>query len=225
MRRRFLKWAVALTVAGSCAASSVLAENGKSVSIESVKRGWNHKAVIVTSGGLKPPVEKLTGAFCQAWPTVPCRDLLLYLKDPERFNALTNRNGDTGYAVKVDRANGFLSVADNGGDSPYLFATIWRLKNGHTLLGMHTGQPTDPHIEAVLFYDYDASTKRLVPNKRLVDRLTAPAMGEMQWIHLPKEGKDIKVSGYQPSVPKVYTFRFNGLGFDEPIVSDVKQWD
>jgi hypothetical protein len=225
MRRRFLKWVVALTVTGSCAASSVLAENGKSVSFESVKRSWNHKAVMVTSGGLKPSIEKLTGAFCQVWPTIPCRDLLLYLKDPERFNALLGK--DTGYAVTVDRSNGFLMVADNkGGDSAYLYATLWRLKNGHTLFSVKTGQPGGAHnIDAVVFYDYDPSTKRLSPNKRLHDRLTAPAMGKMQWIHLPREGKDIKVSGYHPSVPKVYTFKFNGLGFDEPTVSDVKQWD
>ena len=222
MRRFALKMLICAAVAG--AALPVMSQQGKSVAFDALKRGWDQKTVAVPSGGAKPSVEKLVSAFCKAWPTRSCADIQLYLNDPMRFKALYSQNNESVYAVTVDRGNGFLMASDEGGDSPYFFATLWRRSNGHTLLGIHAVQPVDPNVDVLLFYDYNPKTAQLVPERAVADYLTSQKYGqaEMRWVELPREGKDVVVTAYGKEPAVYYTFRFNGLGFDEPVISSME---
>ncbi len=222
MYRWFGRCVVLAAVAGT--ALPVMAQQGQSVSFDALKRGWDQKVVVVKDGGAKPSVEKLVCAFCKAWPTRSCADIKLYLNDPKRFKTLYNQNNDAAYAVTLDRSNGFLMASDEGGDSPYFFATLWRRSNGHTLLGIHTVQPVAPNVDVLLFYDYNPKTAQLVPERAVGDYLTSQKYGqvEMSWVELPRKGKDVVVTAYGKEPAVYYTFRFNGLGFDEPVISSME---
>ena len=209
-----------IAIAGMlCFASTASAQNG-AVPFENLQSGWHQKTIPVKEGQAKPSIDRLTTAFCEAWRTDVCKDVLLYIKNPQHFKRLYNQDNDAAYDVTIDRANGFAMANDEGGDSPYLFATLWRRSNGHTLLGIHTGKPTDPYINVLLFYDYNPKTRQLVPEKRTSDYLTSKKYGqvEMTGVELPRKGKDVHVSAYGGEPVIEYTFKFNGMDFDEPVI-------
>ncbi len=200
--------------------TAVSAENNYGQRLEYLQTAWQKKIVPVKNGQAKPSIVTAVTAFCEAWRTDVCDDVLLYIRNPKRFKNLYNQDNDAAYDVTIDQSNGFVMANDEGGDSPYLFATLWRRTNGHTLLGIHTGKPVDPVIDVVLFYDYDPKTGQLVPEKRISDYLTSKKYGqvEMTWVELPRKGKDVRVSAYGGEPAIEYTFKFNGMDFDEPTI-------
>ena len=167
----YFRYLPLITIFGAMASFSATASAEQSVPMEKLQAEWHQKAISVDNGKAKPGIEKLATAFCEAWRTDVCDDVLLYIRNPKRFKSLYNQNDDTAYDVTIDRTNGFVMANDEGGDRAYLSAAIWRRANGHTLLGIHTGKPVDPEIDIVLFYDYDPGTEKLTPEKRISDYL------------------------------------------------------
>ena len=215
----FFQLSSAAAIAGLlCFANTASAQNG-TMPFEKLEAGWHQKAIPV-SDWRAPLITRLTTAFCETWQTSICHSVARYLRNPRRYSSTYSRNHEIGYSVDVDEKNGFLNATDEYEYSPYLYATVWQRTNGHTLLGIHTGKPVDPDIDIVLFYDYDPGTEKLTPEKRISDYLTSKKYGqvEMTWVELPRKGKDVHVSAYGGEPAIEYTFKFNGMDFDEPII-------
>ena len=56
---------------------------------------------------------------------------------------------ETELAVTIDSKNGYASVGDGGTDGEYMSACYWNRSNGHKLLAVLLGKPTDPCMEVL----------------------------------------------------------------------------
>ncbi len=115
--------------------------------------------ISVPRGGDTPDIVTLLTAFNHAYPTGDLSYLLGLANDPKFTRSEENEYG--GYDV-IDRKNGYAGTdITSGADGSYMDAALWRRNDGHRLLILHFGQPTDPEIDFVLCYDYDPKTQQL----------------------------------------------------------------
>ena len=120
---------------------------------------------------------------------------------------------ETGLTVIVDTKNGYVEIDDAGTDGAYMSACYWNRSNGHKLFAVRLGKPTDPCIEFVCFYDYDAQKKTLTPEP---DILKGYRWGERKEFtqliyHLPKQGKEVTVDEWGEDGPLQHVFRWDGM--------------
>ena len=109
--------------------------------------------ISVPRGGDTPDIVTLLTAFNHAYPTGDLSYLLGLANDPKFTRSEENEYG--GYDV-IDRKNGYAGTdITSGADGSYMDAALWRRNDGHRLLILHFGQPTDPEIDYVICYDYD----------------------------------------------------------------------
>ncbi len=214
----FSKLSSAVAIAGMlCFIGTASAQDG-TVPFEKLQSGWHQKAIPVDDGQAKPGIDRLATAFCEAWQTGICHSVARYLRNPKHYSSTYSRNYEIGYSINIDQSNGSMNATDENDLSPYFYATLWRRSNGHTLLGINTGKPVDPNVDVVLFYDYDPDTRLLVPEKTTSDYVTLNKHHDIR-VNLPMEGKDVHLIDCSGEEGIEYTFRFNGMGFDEPASS------
>ena len=88
---------------------------------------------------------------------------------------------ETALTVTVDAKNGYVSVSDGGTDGAYMSGCYWNRPNGHKLLAVLVGKPTDPCIEVLCTY----STARTVGRSRCRESCRLVFRSQSSRIFLP----------------------------------------
>ena len=97
-------------------------------------------------------------AFNNKWETDAGNSILLKHRNPTKFNATNIPDNGPVIDVVIDQPNGYVSADNGGGDGDYIEACIWKRTNGHRLFAVHLGDPVDPEIDLICFYDYNPAT-------------------------------------------------------------------
>lgn len=176
--------------------------------LEDIDKGWASKPIDnVINGSLGIMLER----FDQTWPTWMVgmvRDLM------EQGLEKSVSEDDTQLTVIADSKNGYFSVGDAGTDGEYLSGCVWNRSNGHRLLAVCLGKPTDPCIEIVCFYDYDPAKKCLTPEPDILKGYRWHDRKEFSQIfcRLPRKGKDIEVDDWHAEDgPIKHIFTWDGM--------------
>lgn len=180
----------------------------KNTSLEDIDKGWANKSISnVANGSFSTMLE----SFNQTWPTWMMGFVCDAMKQGVTKKILDK---ETDLTVFVDTKNGFASVGDGGTDGEYMSACYWNRSNGHKLLAVCLGKPTDPCLEIVCFYDYDAAKKQLTPEPDILKGYRWHDRKEFCQIfcQLPRKGKDIVVQDWHADDgPVRHIFTWNGM--------------
>ena len=183
------------------------AQAQKNTSLEDINKGWGAKTINnVINGSFGIMLER----FDQTWPTWMVGAVRQTM---EKGLAEEVLDEETELTVTVDTKNGFVSVGDAGTDGAYMSACYWNRPNGHKLLAVLLGKPTDPCIEVLCTYDYDPQKKTLIPEPSILKGYRWGDKGEFNQIlcDLPRTGKNIKVEDWSGEEgPVVHTFTWDG---------------
>ena len=163
----------------------------ESCPLEVIEQGWKTKTIEnVINGSLGIMLE----SFNRTWPTW------------------------TGEAICHTMAKGLdKEVLDEetagGTDGAYMSACFWKRSNGHRLLAVRLGKPTDPFIDFVCFYDYDPAKKTLTPDPEI---LKGYRWGDREpytqiFCKLPKVGKNVIVEEWGNDGPVKHIFTWDGM--------------
>lgn len=194
-----------LLLACSLSVSPVLAQ--EPLGLEEIEKGWKTKTIDnVVNGSFGILLER----FDQTWPTWmvgEVRDAM------EKGLSKVVLEEETDLTVTVDSRNGFVSVSDGGTDGEYMSACYWNRSNGHKLLAVLLGKPTDPCIEVLCTYDYDPAKKCLTPEPAI---LKGYRWGDKKdytqlFCKLPKQGKNVVVEEWGEYGPLKHTFTWDGM--------------
>lgn len=179
----------------------------ETTSLETINKGWGTKTINnVINGSLGIMLER----FDQTWPTWMVG---LVRQTMEKGLAEEVLDEETELTVTVDTKNGFVCVGDAGTDGEYMSACYWNRPNGHKLLAVLLGKPTDPCIEVLCTYDYDPQKKALIPEPSILKGYRWGDKGEYQQIfcNLPRTGKNVTVEDWSGEEgPVVHTFTWDG---------------
>lgn len=191
----------------ACCTLSVSAQGG-STSIEDIDADWATKPISnVANGNFATMLER----FYQTWPTWMVRAVRDTMKKGLTKQVLDK---DTELTVTVDQKNGFVSVGDGGTDGEYMSACYWNRSNGHKLLAVLLGSPTDPCIEVLCTYDYDPAKKMLTPEPEILKgyRWHDRKAYSQIFCNLPRKGKEITVDDWSgDDGPVRHTFKWDGM--------------
>ena len=189
---------------------SVLAQDMRfeSTPLEVINKGWTSKSIDnVINGSFGIMLER----FDQTWPTWmvgAVRNTMEKGLDKEVLEE------ETSLTIIIDSKNGYASVGDGGTDGEYMSACYWNRSNGHKLLAVLLGKPTDPCIEVLCTYDYDPQKKTLTPEPDILKGYRWGDRGEYKQIfcNLPKTGKNVTVQDWGgDDGPVVHTFTWDGM--------------
>ena len=179
----------------------------ENTSLEGIDKGWAAKTIDnVINGSLGIMLER----FDQTWPTWMVG---VVRQTMEKGLAEEVLDEETELTVTVDTKNGFVSVGDAGTDGEYMSACYWNRPNGHKLLAVLMGKPTDPCIEVLCTYDYDPQKKALIPEPSILKGYRWGDKEEYQQIfcNLPRTGKNITVEDWSGEEgPVVHMFTWDG---------------
>ena len=194
-------------------------ETYKYVFLEDLDKQWATKPINnVINGSLGIMLER----FDQTWPTWmlgAVRNTMEKGLDKEVLDQ------ETSLTVTVDTKNGYVGVGDGGTDGEYMSACYWNRSNGHKLLAVLLGKPTDPCIEVLCTYDYDPQKKMLTPEPDILKGYRWGDKGEYNQIfcNLPKKGKDITVDDWSgDDGPVRHTFTWDGM---KPVYSKTEPYE
>ena len=169
-------------------------------------RSWASMPINVKGGGKAPGIVTLTRAFNSVWKVSVVDEVLTLAKNP-KFTRQADPDYDT--EIIVDRPNGYMCVDSGGTDGDYMESCVWRCDDGHRLFAIRIGDPTDPEIEYVCFYDYDPATETMTPVESPVD--TFQPTHEFYNYSLPRKGKDFIINEYlldeaESTLQHIYSF-------------------
>ena len=179
----------------------------ESCSLEVIDKGWSTKTIEnVVNGSLGIMLE----SFDRTWPTWMVGAVR---ETMEKGLAREVLDEETSLTVTVDAKNGYVEVSDGGTDGEYMSACVWNRTNGHRLLAVRLGKPTDPCIEMVCFYDYDAQKKTLTPEPDILKgfRWKDKKGYTQMFCKLPKTGKNVIVDEWGDDGPLQHTFTWDGM--------------
>ena len=176
--------------------------------LEVINKGWSTKTIDrVINGSFGIMLER----FDQTWPTWMVGAVRETMEKGLSKQVLDK---ETELTVTIDSKNGYASVTDGGTDGEYMSACFWNRKNGHKLLAVCLGKPTDPCLEMVCFYDYDPQKKTLTPEPGILKGYRWSDRKEFTQIfcHLPRKGKNILVDDWSgEDGPVQHTFTWDGM--------------
>ena len=184
----------------------------KNYTISEVYDGWESKTINhVRNGSLRTMIER----FDQTWPTWVVG---LARETMKKGLAKEVLDEETSLTVIVDTKNAYVEVSDGGTDGEYMSACYWNRKNGHKLLAVHLGKPTDPCLDFVCFYDYDPQKKTLTPEPEILKGYKwAERKPFVQVIYtLPRVGKNLMVEQWGKDGAFRYTLTWDGM---KPVLS------
>ena len=193
-------------------------ETYKYVFLEDLDKQWATKPINnVINGSLGIMLER----FDQTWPTWmvgAVRNTMEKGLDREVLDA------ETSLTVTIDTKNGFVGVGDGGTDGEYMSACYWNRSNGHKLLAVLVGKPTDPCIEVLCTYDYDPQKKMLTPEPDILKGYRWGERGDYVQVfcHLPKKGKNVLVDEWGNDGPVRHTFTWDGM---KPVYSKTEPYE
>ena len=156
---------------------SVLAQDMRfeSTPLEVINKGWASKTIDnVINGSFGIMLER----FDQTWPTWMVGSIRNTMEQGLSKEVLDE---ETELTVTIDSKNGYASVGDGGTDGEYMSACYWNRSNGHKLLAVLLGKPTDPCMEVLCTYDYDPHKKTLTPGSRSMPKRN-PMFMMMVWM-------------------------------------------
>lgn len=163
--------------------------------VKTIERQWAGKSLQVIITGQKAGIHDFASAFCLQYPKYrPNACLTDYLKRPGDYSWEEKH-----YFVEDAPRNGFIKC-DMGWQCDYTTEMCyWRRTNGHSLVGVllqvgHEGEGSETDY-ALLFYDYDPSSRIMKPDMtiyRAVKELVRRHSGNLSF-RLPNEEKDIRV--------------------------------
>jgi len=181
-----------------------------------IEKGWNTKTINnVANGSFGVMLER----FNQTWPTwmvSSVRDAM------EKGQSKVVLDEETALKVIIDAKNGYAEVSDAGTDGEYMSACYWNRPNGHKLLAVCLGDPTDPFIEFVCFYDYDPQKKALIPEPSILAGFRKWTVEKPYFCNLPKQGKNLTIDEYNEKGHLRHTFTWNGT---KPVFSKTEEVD
>ena len=122
---------------------------------------------------------------------------------------------ETELTVINDAKNGYVEVSDAGTDGEYMSACVWKRKNGHRLLAVCLGDPTDPFIEFICFYDYNPKTKTMTPEPDIL-KFKKWSVQNPYFCTLPRVGKNLILKEWGEHGPVRHTFTWDGM---KPVLS------
>lgn len=191
--------------------------------LEDIDKGWQTKTISnVTNGSIGILLE----SFNRTWPTWMGKNIR---KTMEKGLSKEVLDVETELTVIVDATNGYVSIGDAGTDGEYMSACVWNRSNGHKLLAVCVGKPTDPCIEIVCFYDYNPQKKTLTPEPDILKgyRWHDKERNPQIFCKLPKVGKDITIDEWGGDGPVRHTFTWNGMkpvySKSEPITDEEEE--
>lgn len=203
-------------VAGTLHAQNL---NFECTPLEEIDKGWKTKPIDnVINGSLGIMLER----FDQTWPTWMVGAVRNAMEKGLSKEVL---DVETSLTVTVDSKNGYVAVGDGGTDGEYMSACYWNRSNGHKLLAVLLGKPTDPCIEVLCTYDYDPQKKMLTPEPDILKGYRWGDKGEYNQIfcNLPKKGKDITVDDWSgDDGPVRHTFTWDGM---KPVYSKTEPYE
>lgn len=221
MRRLFLLAAMFVSVMMAMAQD----KSFESCPLDVIEQGWKTKTIDhVINGSLGIMME----SFNQTWPTWMGEAICHTM---EKGLAKEVLDEETDLTVIIDLKNGFASIGDGGTDGAYMSACFWNRSNGHKLLAVRLGKPTDPFIDFVCFYDYDPAKKTLTPEPEILKGYRWCDRKEYTQVfcRLPKKGKNIIVEVWGDNEPVQHVFTWDGMkpvyAKTEPLVLDDEKPD
>ena len=179
----------------------------ESTPLEVINKGWASKTIDnVINGSFGIMLER----FDQTWPTWMVGSIRNTMEQGLSKEVLDE---ETELTVTIDSKNGYASVGDGGTDGEYMSACYWNRSNGHKLLAVLLGKPTDPCMEVLCTYDYDPQKKTLTPEPDILKGYRWGDKGEYKQIfcNLPKTGKNVTVQDWSGDEPVVHTFTWDGM--------------
>lgn len=182
--------------------------------IDEVAAKWQQKTISNVQDG---SFATLLRRFDETWPTWSIKNVRDVIAKGLSKAVLDK---ETGYTVINDAKNGYVETYDLGTDGEYMSACIWRRNNGHKLLAINLGQPTDPEIEFVCFYDYNPQTKTLTPEPNVLGKWNRIEPSEKLSYKLPHVGKELLIT--EGNIDANYTHHFEWDGM-RPVHKFVEQ--
>ena len=193
-------------------------ETYKYVFLEDLDKQWATKPINnVINGSLGIMLER----FDQTWPTWMVGAVRNTMEKGLEKEVLDK---ETSLTVTIDTKNGYVIVGDGGTDGEYMSACYWNRSNGHKLLAVLLGKPTDPCIEVLCTYDYDPQKKMLIPEPDILKGYRWGERGEYVQVfcHLPKKGKNVLVDEWGNDGPVQHTFTWDGM---KPVYSKTEPYE
>ena len=248
MKKYLIIMACALAIAGckqkqgQTAGDTAAADNVKTAvtdddvriySPDQIASAWAAQPIEVAGGGEQPDIVTLLRAFDKAWPTETVGALLgiaVDRVDPyDHVDKVLHVNRDTGGGMEINYRNGYASVQPGDTDDDRLFATVWKRKNGHRLLGIWLYTPSDdnrskPDHQALCFYDYDPKTQMMTPEKENALSHFQPSKDNYLEVHLPARDRDVILGETNSKYESTWhVFAFDGMNFkEETAYTDVR---
>ena len=210
MNRRITMMAVILLLAIAAMAQ----EKGTAYcTLKEIEKGWKTKPITnVINGSLGIMLER----FDQTWPTWmvgAVRNTMEKGLDKEVLD------DETELTIIVDAINGYVEVSDAGTDGEYMTACVWNRSNGHKLLAVCMGDPTDPFIEFVCFYDYDSQQRTLTPEPDILTGFRKWTTQDPYFCRLPRRGKNLVIDDWGDGDHVLHTFTWDGM---KPVYKSTK---
>lgn len=192
--------------------------NKEVCSLTEIYNQWKNVPIKnVVNGSLGIMLER----FDQTWPTLVVGDVREVMEQGLESKLLDE---ETDYRIINDAKNGYVGSSDAGTDSEYMSACVWNRSNGHRLLAVHLGKPTDPEIDFVCFYDYNPQTKTLTPEPTILSDFKRKSASSQISHKLPRQGKSVIIQEFEP--PFVYTNEFKWDGMKPVFLkTTAEDWD
>ena len=209
-----------LTITALLFAFSIMAQEKEleTIPLEDIEKQWGTKTIDnVINGSIGIMLE----SFDMTWPTWmvgAVRETMEQGLDKAMLDP------ETGLTVTVDAKNDFVELKDDGTDAAYMSARVWDRKNGHRLLAIRLGKPTDPCLEFVCFYDYDAQQKTLTPEPDILKgyRWSDREAFTQIYYYLPKKGNELTADEWSDEGTLRHTFTWDGM---KPVYAKTEPFD
>ena len=162
--------------------------------IGAIRKVWAKGPFDLDKGDIDPDIETFAFAICKKFPQCETNKAMMeYLMDPKGYN-----NQD--FKVESSPRNGYIHCMELVQTTPITDVCYWNRKNGNKLVAayMEASHESGEWSEnLVVFYDYDPATDVMTPEPALTEMIEKRIKNfDSYAVVLPKEGKDIKVTGY-----------------------------
>lgn len=187
MRRNCLR---ALLVMSMLAVASVTLYAQRFSNYGDINRTWMKLPITGVRNG---NILTLLEAFNKTWRTVPATELLA--------QPVTNTDAPGGYAIVVDRPNGYVSINELGDDGEALSACVWKRSNGHKLFAVAYTRYHGVFPQTYVYmYDYNQKNGKMTPEQSALSLFKPSFDGaygvDAVTVQLPQHGKDVVVTEF-----------------------------
>lgn len=177
--------------------------------LRQIESTWTKRSISDVQGA---DILQLFEAFQRVWPTESGR----IVTDVAKQKAGTEWQREW---LTLDHQNGYLQYFEDSPDSELderLTACVWRRENGHRLLAVNINRVTPRRVDVLCFYDYDAQTATLTPEKSLASIFTPSFPGFRYYVELPRKGKNMIIREHYGWLTIEHKYTWDGM---KPVAS------